>query len=296
MPLTLAILAAGLGRRFGGNKQLAEVGPTGETLLDYTLFDALLAGFERVVCIVRRELEDDCRAALEPRWKDRFEWDYAHQELDDLPGGIKPPSLRSRPWGTGHAVLCLARHIDTPFAVVNADDFYGRSGFQLLSNMLRNATHCNPPIYGLVTYALLNTLPSHGQVNRAVCRMTKQGHLADIEEIVGIQRQGEHGLSNTHGKLAGDTPVSMNIWGFTPQVFDQLEASFREFLAESNNLEAGEFYLPSAVNNWIQNHQTLVQTFASPDQWCGLTHPEDRATVSAFLDARIDRGEYPSQL
>jgi hypothetical protein len=296
MPLTLAILAAGLGRRFGGNKQLAEVGPTGETLLDYTLYDAEQAGFDRVVCIVRRELEDVCRAALEPRWNDRFEWAYAHQELDDLPNGIKPPTSRSRPWGTGHAVLCLARHVDTPFAVVNADDFYGRSAFALLANMLSNTSASHPPLYGLVTYALLNTLPHHGQVNRAICRMTAQGHLTDIEEIVGIQRQGQQGLSNTHGRLAGDTPVSMNIWGFTPQVFGQLEANFREFLADSSNLEAGEFYLPSAVNDWIQSQQAIVQTFASPDQWCGLTHPEDRAAVSAFLGELIARGEYPSQL
>ena len=296
MSLTLAILAAGLGRRFGGDKQLAAVGPSGETLLDYTLYDAGQAGFEHVMCIVRPELEDLCRAALEPRWRGRFDFAYAHQRIDDLPDGFAAPADRSRPWGTGHAVLSLAEKIDTPFVVVNADDFYGPQAFLLLAQTLRQPQRSDRPRYGLVTYQLINTIPAQGQVNRAICQLNADKTLADITEVVGIERDGDNGRSASHGEIPGATPVSMNIWGFTPQIFEPLSASFATFLQQPDVMAAGEFYLPAAVNDWVQRDEAVVQTLPSPDTWCGLTHPEDRNTVAAFLNDHIARGYYPSTL
>lgn len=299
---TLVILAAGLGRRFGGLKQLTPVGPAGATIMDYSIFDAWRAGFARIVFVIRPELEDALRRWCEPRFAERIRVTYAFQRADALPRGVRSPAGRCKPWGTGHAVLAAADVVSEPFGVVNADDFYGAGAFRLLAEFLRAVPGdtASAPTYALVGYALRDTLPPEGRVNRALCRCTATGWLEDIVEVAGLERHGAdvrrvdaRGLAHD---VAGDQRVSMNMWGFTPAVFAQLEAEFRRFLEASAAPTEDEFHLPTGIRSLIRSGRARVRVLVSPGAWCGVTHARDTAQVAERIGQFVARGVYPQEL
>lgn len=298
--LTLVLLAAGLGRRFGGDKQFATVTDTGATLLDYTLHDARRAGFGRVVCVIRPGQEAIVEQTIAARWSTTFEIACAPQRLDALPAGFACPADRTRPWGTGHAVLAARPFVETPFVVVNADDFYGETAIGALAGCLRDTGDSVPPTYTTVSYRLGDTLSDIGRVNRAKCVTDADGWLDTIREITGIERDGDGAracdASGNFERLAGDTAVSMNIWGFTPTIFDQLEEEFRTFLDAGDATTTGEFYLPQGVQNLIRAGRARVRVLSGSGRWCGLTHPEDASRVRAFIAELTARGTYPARL
>ncbi len=294
MSRALVILAAGLGRRFGGLKQLAAVGPCAETLMDYSVYDAVQAGFDRVVFVIRPDMQPEFEARIGRRYADCVPVSYALQECDAAPG-------RTKPWGTGHAVLAVRAVVNVPLAVANADDFYGAGAFKAIAGFLDGLTgESGVPTYGLVTYALRDTLPPAGTVNRAMLRATPEGWLTDIVEVVGIQRDGHKGRISAPGGqselIDGDQRVSMNLWGFTPAVFEQLERGFRDFLADNARAPDAEYYLPHAIEQCVRDGRARVKTLASNSVWCGVTHPRDTQHVSEIIRQLVERGDYPAPL
>jgi dTDP-glucose pyrophosphorylase len=300
MKPTLVILAAGISSRYGGLKQLEPVGPNGATIIDYSIYDALRAGFGKVVFVVRPETEAAFRGSFGQRIEKHAPVGYAQQRLDGLPPGFDVPPGRTKPWGTGHAVLAVENLVHEPFAVVNADDFYGASSFMALNTFLQQEEEATAPSYAVVGYSLGNTLTEAGSVNRAVCRCTPDGWLQDIVEIMGIERHGPDGRFTDHlgveQVIGGDTPVSMNMWGFRPSIFEHLWEAFRRFLqGEGASCEA-EFHLPSAVRDLIRNGLAQVRVLPAGDLWSGVTHPQDKARVATLIHELVDRGEYPREL
>lgn len=282
MELSLVVLAAGMGSRYGGLKQLEPVGPKGEILLDYSVADALRAGFTKVVFVIRREMLDLFRESVGVRYEEKISVEYAFQELEPLPGGRVAPPGRSKPWGTGHAVLAAAPLLRTPFAVINADDYYGASGFVELATFLSAAT---PSEYAMVGYRLEKTLSDHGTVSRGICRADEQGYLIDITERTAIAGtpEGIVAEENPPILLTGEEPTSMNFWGLMPDFLEKLERLFEEFLEERGDDSKAEFYLPAAVSELIGTNEATVRLLRSSDPWLGLTYPEDRPIVSAAL-------------
>ncbi len=303
---TLVILAAGLGRRFGGPKQLTPIGPHGETILDYTVFDAVRAGFAQVVCVVRPEIAETLESALGRRWAEHLPVAYVEQRLDSLPDGRRPPRQRTRPWGTGQAVLATAEAVRGPFAVVNADDFYGRRALGALASFLRR--EAGPATFALVGFRLGDTLVDTGPVSRALCRCTADGWLQEIVEIPAVSRQGPGGRYTTAGgvqcTLPADNPVSLNLWGFHPAVFDILRAEFARFLAGygrdghcgDGEDDQPEFFLPAAIQHAIENGRVRVRILPADDTWFGVTHPDDLPRTRQQIGRLIDRGDYPAEL
>ena len=291
---TVLILAAGLGSRFGGPKQLEPLGPTGETLLDYSLYDARRAGLHRAVLLIRPELRDAMERGVLEQWRRRMRIELLEQRLDDLPDGFFAPAERSRPWGTAHAVWCARHVIDEPFAVANADDCYGPAAWQVLGGFLR-ARADTERRYAIVGFPLTTTLPSHGPVNRAVLEFDEHGKLEGVDEVLGIERSGEDGRSAA-GTISGRTLVSMNLWGFTPAVFPQLEGDLRHFLSHHRDDHALEHPLPTAMHRLIHAGEAMVDVMRAESRWCGVTHPDDRAPVAAFLHEQVSHGVYPSSL
>lgn len=300
MQLTLVVLAAGMGSRYGGLKQVDPMGPAGETVLDYSVFDAIRAGFDRVLFIIRRDFETEFRAAVGARFEGRVKVDYVFQSLDALPEGRAVPAGRVKPWGTGHAVWCAREALDGPFAVVNADDFYGAGSFARLAGFLRAAAAAAEPAaspvpeYAMVGFRLANTLSEHGAVSRGVCAVGTDGVLAGIEEHTGI-------LAAEVGDGAGckykpDTVVSMNCWGFTADFLPRLDARWRAFLALHGASEKTEFYLPFAVNDLLAAGEARVRVLTTDDQWFGVTYREDKPRVQAAIGALVASGAYPSPL
>jgi hypothetical protein len=294
--LTLVVLAAGMGSRYGGLKQVDPMGPAGETVLDYSVYDAVRAGFGRVVFIIRREFEAEFRAVVGSRFADRVQVDYVFQELDALPAGQVLPDGRTKPWGTGHAVWCARSALDGPFAVVNADDFYGAGSFELLATFLRAAgeAKAHPPEFAMVGFALGNTLSEHGAVSRGVCAVGADGVLQGIEEHTGILA-AEVGLG-AGAKYAPTTTVSMNCWGFTAAFLPMLDARWRAFLAINGTSQKTEFYLPFAVNDLLGAGEVAVHVLPTPDSWFGVTYREDKPRVQAAIAALVASGAYPSPL
>jgi hypothetical protein len=295
MHTTLVVLAAGMGSRYGGLKQVDPMGPSGETVLDYSVHDALRAGFDRVLFIIRRDFEAEFRAAVGSRFADRVRVDYVFQALEDLPSGFAVPPGRAKPWGTGHAVWCAREALDGPFAVVNADDFYGAGSFARLGAFLRAApaAHAGAPEYAMVGFRLANTLSEHGAVSRGVCAVGTDGLLAGVEEHTGI-------LASEVGpdrKYDPATIVSMNCWGFTAGFLPQLDTRWRAFLAGGGAAgEKTEFYLPFAVNDLLRADAARVRVLPTDDQWFGVTYREDKPRVQAAIRALVDAGVYPSPL
>jgi len=297
---TLLVLAAGMGSRFGGLKQIEPIGPHGETILDYSIYDALRAGFAKAVFVLRREIEETFRGTVAAGFEDRIAVEYVFQELDKLPPGFIPPPGRTKPWGTTHAVLTAANAIHEPFAVINADDFYGPESYRLLANHLQFGTND----YAMVGFRLRNTLSAFGSVARGLCQVDRSGYLQGVEELTHIEPDGDHVINTSSGghitPLTGDETVSMNMWGFTPLVFPQLQTEFQSFLELNAASLKSECYLPTAVNALIQSRQgrirTQVQVLRTPDAWFGVTYREDHPRVVESIRRLIRDGLYPEAL
>jgi hypothetical protein len=295
----LVVLAAGVGSRYGGLKQLDPVGPGGAALMDYTIYDALRAGVGRVVLVIRRETEDEIRAHVEAGAGRRAEVQLVHQEIGMVPGGFEVPADRSKPWGTGHALLAAAPRIDGPFVVANADDFYGRRAVAALGRHLERTAGARPPQWAMVGYRLADTLPETGAVSRALCVRDGDGWLTGLQEIVAIERAGDGARwvdgAGTERREPLDALVSMNLWGFTPELLDHLERGFGAFLAAGPGAR-DEYYLPVAVGEAVRAGEARVAVLDAGGRWCGMTSPEDRAATAAVLRELVEAGEYPEAL
>jgi len=299
---TLLILAAGMGSRYGGLKQIEPFGPNGETLMDYSLHDALEAGFEKVVFVIRRDFEASFREAVGMKYEKRTHVEYVFQEIADLPAGFSQPFERSKPWGTAHAVWAAREVVHEPFASINADDYYGRNSFKLVAqHLMRPAATMRIPEYCMVGFRILQTLSEHGAVARALCEMDDQGFLKAVVERTGVEK------SNNTAKfidetgclriLTGDVTVSMNLWGFPPSVFEQLARHFTKFLKMHNRArETAEFFIPLAVDGILKERSAKVRVLPTPDTWFGVTYQEDRPRVVAKISEMVERGDYPSPL
>ena len=300
MGISLLVLAAGMGSRYGGLKQLDEVGPNGETIIDYSVYDALRAGFTKVVFIIRPDIEDAFKAQIGSRYEGQVEVAYAFQELDALPGGFTPPAGRVKPWGTGQAILCAADVVNEPFAVINGDDFYGADSFQVAADYLRQAQDTDVADYSMVSFILRNTLSDFGSVCRGVCACNAEEQLETVTECCGIERKGEGAVyTDGNGKeheFTGDEPVSMNMWGFTPSIFESLRQQFIAFLNERGQEEKSEFYIPSVVNTMLETQAARVQVLKSTAQWFGVTYREDKQHVQDSVAKMCADGQYPSPL
>lgn len=290
MKPTLVILAAGIGSRYGGLKQMDPVGPSGEFIIDYSAYDAIRAGFDRILFVIRRELADEFKRTIGARVGEHAAVDYAYQELDCLPDGFAVPPARKKPWGTGHALLVCRELVRGPFAVINADDFYGRASFEKLAGFLDD-TADDETRSCLVGFPLRVTMSAHGAVSRAVCEV-EDGRLRNIVEHTRIEQEDV----SASGKLSGDELVSTNIWGLKPSFFGRLNAGFRTFLREWPGLADAEFFLPSAIDTLIKSGEMTVEVLESPGPWYGITHPEDRPDLVAALQSLVEAGEYPPDL
>jgi len=299
MKPTLVILAAGVGRRYGGLKQLESVGPAGETIMDFSIYDAVRAGFGRVVFVIRPDMETQFHAAIGRRYEQRVPVAYTYQRLDAVPAGFAVPPGRARPWGTGQAVLSAAGLVQEPFAVANADDFYGAGSFAAVSAFLQQPQG-GTPTYALVGYALRNTLSESGAVSRAICRSTADGWLEDIVETHGIERDGAGARRTDENgqvhRFTGDETVSMNLWGFAPSFLDELRAAFERFLQANAGSADAELYLPLVVRGALQAGRARVKVLPSTDRWCGITNPRDKAAVVQFIRGLVEQGAYPDRL
>ena len=295
---TLLVMAAGMGSRYGGLKQLDSVGPSGETIMDYSIYDAIRAGFGKVVFVIRHDFEEDfCRQIL-PKYENHIPVELVFQSIDALPEGFKAPEGRTKPWGTNHAVMMGASAINEPFLVINADDFYGRDSFAVIGRELMQADGENN--YCMVGFRVGNTLSESGKVSRGVCATSEDNFLTGIVERTDICRvDGKITFTGDNGfKVSTDemTPVSMNMWGFTPDYFRYSEEYFSEYLRNNITNPTAEFYSPHMVNYLITTGKARVKVLDTTSQWFGVTYAEDRAGVIAKLNALVAAGEYPERL
>ena len=298
--VTLLVLAAGMGSRYGGLKQLDSVGPNGETVIDYSVFDSIRAGFNKVVFIIREDFKEEFKLSIGEKFQDRIEVEYAFQKLDELPIGYTIPNDRTKPWGTGHAILSAMRTVRDPFAVINADDFYGQLAYQKIYNYLSETpVDALPANYCMVGYPLKNTLSEHGSVSRGICSVSEDDKLNSVRELTHIVKKHSEIFNEVNGEkesLTGDEVVSMNMWGFSPQVFIQLERLFSEFLKENLNVLSSEFYIPFAVDNLIQSGTATVEVLETTEKWFGVTYQEDKVQVQKAILSLIQHGDYPSSI
>ena len=293
---TLLVLAAGMGSRYGGLKQIDSVGPNGETIVDYSIFDAIRAGFGKVVFVISREIEQQFKEAVGARLEEHVTVEYVFQQLAKLPRGFSVPAGRSKPWGTMHAVLVASEAIGEPFAVINGDDFYGAESYRLLAQHLCSGTKD----YAMVGFVLRNTLSDFGAVSRGVCQVSSGGFLEGVVELTNIKRHGS-GARNVDATghcvdLSGDEIVSMNMWGFTAEVFEQLKEELRNFLKRSGTDLHLESYLPSMVNDVVSMGHARVRVLQTNDPWVGVTYREDRPRVLDYIGRLIQSGVYPKRL
>ena len=287
MHTTLLIMAAGMGSRFGGNKQTARLGPNGELLLHYSLYDAAKAGFDKVVFVIKRAMEAEFRTLVEEALPGGMEAHYVFQEFDNLPGGFTPPEGRMKPYGTVHAVLAAKDVIHEPFAVINADDYYGANAFD---EMQRHLATAKAGEFAMTAFRLGNTLSKNGTVSRGVCEL-KEGYLKRVTEVTGISPDGSYDKNGTRVTLAADTPVSMNLWGLTPDIFPLLEAEFSAFLKHADLLK-DELYIPSVISRALEAGRATVKVLQSADKWYGITYREDLAEVKEAIGAYLREGLY----
>ena len=299
MKPTLLVLAAGMGSRYGGLKQIDPMGPSGETILDYSVFDAIRAGFGKVVFIIRPDFEQDFRERIASKFAGRIDVGFAFQTIDQLPAGFTVPAGREKPWGTTHAILCARQAVNTPFAVINADDFYGQDSYAKLGRYLSGLAE-KSTAYAMVGFTLKNTLSEHGTVARGVCKTDATGKLSDIQELTkiaklshGAEHRGDDGVVVS---LTGDEPVSMNMWGFTPAIFAQLESDFLAFLRAKGGEMKSEAYIPMSVGNLIRDGQATCQVLRSDSTWFGVTYREDKPIVQASITLQVASGAYPRSL
>ncbi|SHO61919.1 nucleotidyltransferase family protein [Algoriphagus zhangzhouensis] len=294
---TLLVLAAGMGSRYGGDKQIDGFGPNGETILEYSIYDAIKAGFGKVVFIVRQEILEEAKEIFLPKLEGKIEVDWVVQTLNSfVPEELKQKD-RKKPFGTAHAVLCAKDAINEPFAVINADDFYGKEAFDVLGKFL--ATDVKPDLHAMVGYAVQNVLSDNGTVSRGVCETNEKGQLIGMVERTSIAREGDKIISRGEGEvfeIPEDTPVSMNFWGFHQCVFGEIERMWAEFLpANLDNLKS-EFYIPTVANNLIKEGKAAYEILPGGKTWFGVTYSDDKPIVIAALQKLHDEGEYPAQL
>ncbi len=300
MKPTLLILAAGLSSRYKlGLKQIDKFGPSGEILLDYAIYDAIQAGFGKVVFVIRKSIQSDFEKLITSKYKNKIICDFAFQELDDLPAGFICPGEREKPWGTAHAVWVSKDKIQEPFAVINADDFYGSDSFKNMAKFLSSCSEHDEGNYAMVGYNLKNTLSEHGSVARGICDV-RDGTLQGIAERTKIKEQDGSVVyidnSEKAHNLDHDSIVSMNFWGFTPDIFNKFENSFRAFLNKNVQNHKSEFYLPGWIDEQIHSNSAKVNVLKSNSQWIGVTYPEDKAIVVEKLKTFADHGTYPLKL
>lgn len=290
-----------MGSRYGGLKQMDPMGPNGETVLDYSVFDAIRAGFTQVVFVIREDFAEAFKTSVGARFAGKIKVNYAFQKLDDLPDGFSVPDGREKPWGTTHAVRAARHVVDGPFAVVNADDFYAADAYQCIADFLKNTSpDASPAEYAMVGYKLENTLSDHGSVNRGICQIT-DGKLIDVEEVVNISRQADGSVAGEN--LTGDAIpvdpnglVSMNFWGFFPSFFDYIEQHFTAFLSEKGSEPKSECYIPTVVDELISEKKAVCHVLETTSSWCGVTYPDDKPHVVATIQGLIDAGDYPAHL
>jgi hypothetical protein len=295
---TVVVLAAGLGSRYGSLKQIDQFGPSGETIIDYSIYDAIRAGFGKVVFIIRRSIEAEFKEVFVDKFNDFIQMEYAFQEIDILPDGIKMPKDRLKPWGTGHAVLMAADKVNEPFAVINADDFYGMRSFQLLHDQL---TKLDNSVLGacLIGYRLKNTLSEHGSVSRGICALTPDGFLEKVTERTKISK-GQNGEiyfteSDKQVLLDGNELVSMNLVGFSPLFFDFLRSGFKKFATGNIDLKS-EYFLPGAISSMIASYSVKIPVIETPDMTYGVTYQKDKPIVKNMIEEQVKSGKYPKQL
>jgi len=300
MKPTLVILAAGIGSRYGGIKQLDKIGPQGETIVDYSIYDAIRAGFGKVLFIIKESIEQDFKEIFVEKLQDQVEIDYVFQELWMVPDGIQVPDDRQKPWGTGHALLMAAGKIEGPFAVINSDDFYGLGAYQTLVKYFQQWTNARRNDYCMIGYTLENTVSDHGYVSRGICHSDANSYLVDVVERIHIERL-ESGIAYKNEKnqfvtIPGESVVSMNFWGFTPSFFEYLKTTFDDFLQKNiENLKA-EFFIPSVVNELITDGKVTVKVLNCHEKWFGMTYKEDREIVVKNIHKLIKEGIYPVKL
>lgn len=299
MKPTLLILAAGVGSRYGGLKQVDGMGPGKESILEFSVFDAIRAGFGKVVFVIRRDIEEAFIEKVGSKVAPHIHTEYAFQEMTTGLEWLDEPPARTKPWGTGHAILSAKEHLTEPFVAINADDFYGADAFGAIGDFLRN--DCRPELYAMVAYHLGNTLSENGTVSRGVCSVSAEGLLTDVVERTKIGRTGpadtdaiaftdENGASHI---LPDNTPVSMNFWGFHPTVLQEIESQFREFVLENRDHPTAEFYIPKVVNTLIKSGKVDVKVLSSDSQWYGVTYTNDKDTVQNALKQMAAEGKYP---
>lgn len=299
MKPTLFVLAAGMGSRYGGLKQLDGLGPNGETIMDYSIFDAIRGGFGKLVFVIRRDFEKDFREKIISKYENHIPVEVVFQDLNDLPAGFTCPEGRTKPWGTNHAVLMGKKVINEPFAVINADDFYGRDSFAVLGKALSEMDGKKND-YCMVGYRVGNTLSESGSVARGVCSTDKDGYLTTVVERTAIERiDGKVSFKDENNELvtiADNTPVSMNMWGFTPDYFEYSEKFFADFLKDNiSNLKC-EYFIPLMVNKLINDGTARVKVLDTTSKWFGVTYAADRQSVVDKIQALVDAGEYPDKL
>jgi hypothetical protein len=298
MKPTLLVLAAGMGTRYGGNKQLDTVGPAGETIIDYSIYDAVRAGFGKIVFVIRRDIEDQVKERFVSRLKGRIEVDYVFQEITNLPEGVKVSPERQKPWGTSHAILVTEKVIHEPFGVINADDYYGVESFKILHDFLVN--DADPNSYCIVGYKMKNTLSDHGHVNRGVCRVGTDGLLRNIVETrqiektaFGAQAPMENGEME---KFTGEEVVSMNLWGFKPSCYKFLGEEFRNFIDEKGMDLKSELDIPTSIDKFVKSRQVSIKILMSNERWFGVTYREDKPYVVESINSMISKGIYPDKI
>lgn len=298
MKPTLYILAAGMGSRYGGLKQLDGLGPSGETIMDYSVYDALRAGFGKIVFVIRHDFEQEFRDKIISRYEGHVPVEVVFQSLDKLPEGFAPAPERTKPWGTNHAVLMGKDVIKEPFGVINADDYYGRESFQILADFLRSVEG-KKNCYCMVGFNIENTLSENGGVSRGLCMVDEKGYLTSVKECHGIERKDGELIQVVEGEnvpFPENASVSMNMWGFTPDYFDYSEKAFIEFLKESGKELKTEFYIPSVVNDLINAGTVSLKVEQTPSRWFGVTFAADRPATVAQFKKLVDEGVYPTPL
>jgi NDP-sugar pyrophosphorylase family protein len=298
MEPTLVIMAAGMASRYGSMKQIQQFGPGGETIMDYSIYDAIKAGFKKVVFIIRKDFAEDFKAIFEPKLKGRIEAKYVFQEMDKYLDGYSVPADRKKPWGTSHAILCAKEAVNEPFAVINADDFYGADAFKKAADFLKS--ECSPTVYAIIGYQLANTLSEHGTVSRGVCEVDEKGNLVGIKERLKISRQNgvmvDEESETKKVELAEEVKASMNFWCFHPSVFNFIEEGFQVFLKENIDNPKAEYLIPFTADQWIKAGKGVIKVIPTSSKWFGVTYKEDAPVVQRSLNELVQQNEYPNNL
>jgi NDP-sugar pyrophosphorylase family protein len=298
MKPTLLIMAAGMASRYGSMKQIQEFGPGGATIMDYSIYDAIEAGFKRVVFIIREDFAENFKNTFEPKLKGKIETEYVYQEMDAYLGEYSVPEGRTKPWGTSHAILCASKAVNEPFAVINADDFYGKDAFKKAHNFLSN--ECDEKTYALLGYELSNTLSENGSVSRGVCEVDQNNNLVQIVERLKVYEEDgkivyEEGDGSKH-EIPENFKASMNFWCFHPSLFPFLENEFQEFLKENINTPKAEFLIPHSADRFIKKGLGIIKVIPTAAQWFGVTYKEDAPVVKRKLTELVEDGAYPINL